>query len=499
MQRRFLYSTVIAVFSFSFFILSCNKLDTTDIGSDLIPVVDNINTFDTVLSITSSQSFFEDSTRISRTDNHVLGRISNDPLFGTTNANIYLQLKPGFYPYFFGNAKDTINPMLDPNTGFDSVVLCLDYKGFWGDSTMLQQITVKEVIDDDFRDSVYTAKKIDYQPTTGAILGNAMVDIRQLPQWQKFTGRKDSVQNQIRIKLSNAFANTIFNSDSTSPAGNFKTDSLFRKFLNGFAIEAGNMGNALMYCNLADVKTNLEIYYRKKNGGAIDTTFSSFKLNATTNIINIPPSGTANNVVRNRAGFPVANPAADEIYLQTTPGTYANLSIPALSTFGNRIIHRAELIVEQVPTDPIFDKIFSVPTYLYLDLKDTTVEDKWKPVYIDLNPSEIYNPDDASDFFPFNLNIDFNYFGGFVRSKTDQFNNSIKFYNFNITRYVQKVVTTNIPNYSFRLFSPYTISYPQYSNGFLSYGNSLAFGRVKVGGGTNPNYKMRLRIIYSKI
>lgn len=497
MQQRFLY--FIVTFVFSFFLLSCNKLDTTDVGSDLIPAVDNVNTFDTVLSITSTQSFFADTNKISRTEDHVLGRISNDPLFGTTTANIYLQLKPNFYPYFFGNAKDTINPILNPKTGFDSVVLCINYKGFWGDSTMPQQITVKEVLDDDFRDSVLLFKKIDYHPTTGATLGSAVVDIRELPQWKKFIGRKDSVRNQIRIKLSDAFANTIFNSDSTAPNGNFRTDSLFRKFLNGFAVEAGNMGNAVMYCSLTDINTNLEIYYRKKNGGAIDTTFSSFKLNSATNLIDLPPSATANNIIRNRAGYPISNPAADEIYLQTTPGTYANLSIPALSTFGNRIIHRAELIVEQIPTDPVFDKIFISPTFLYLDLRDTTVEEKWKPIYTDLNPGENYNPDNPSFFFPFNLNIDFNYFGGFVRSKNDQFNNNINYYNFNITRYVQKVVTTNIPNYSFRLFSPYSILYQQYSNGFIPYRNSMCFGRVKVGGGSNPNYKMRLRIIYSKI
>ncbi|MBK7885609.1 MAG: DUF4270 family protein [Chitinophagaceae bacterium] len=499
MQRRFLYIVSIIVFSCCFFIVSCNKLDTTDIGSDLIPVVDNVNTFDTVLTVVSAQELFEDTTRIGRSEDHVLGRISNDPLFGTTDANIYVQLKPTFYPYYFGSANDTINPQLDPKTGFDSVVLCLNYRGFWGDSTIPQQITVKEVVDEDFRDSVLVTKKLSYKPTTGATLGSTIIDIRDLPKWQTFSGRKDSVRNQIRIKLSNAFANSIFNSDTTAPGGNFRTDSLFRKFLNGFAIEAGNMGNAIMYSNLADSTTKLEVYYRKKNKAGIDTTYSSFKLNTTPNGFNGNFSATANNVTRNRVGFPISNPGPDEIYLQTTPGTYANLSIPTLSTFGNRIIHRAELIIEQVPTDPLFDKVFSVPDYLYLDLRDTpAIPEKWKPIYFDLDPGTNYNPDNASFFFPAN-GVDFNYFGGFARNKTDQFSNAIKYYNVNITRYVQKIITTNIPNYSFRLFSPYSITYPQYNSGEFRYRNSLSFGRVKVGGGSHANYPMRLRIIYSKL
>ncbi len=498
MLRNIHPAVTFAIFLLSSFLLSCNKLDTTDVGSDLIPTVDNIHTFDTVLTVNATQGIFDDTTSVGRSQNHVLGNISNDPLFGTTRANIYFQLKPTFFPYYFGSPKDTINPAFDPKTGFDSVVLCLSFKGFWGDSALPQQFIVKEVTDENFRDSVNKSRSVKYQPNTGAVLGTTMVDIRQMPNWIKFTGRKDSVRNQIRIKLSDAFANSIFNCDTTAPSGNFRTDSLFRKFLNGFAVEAGNMGNALMYCNLDDAATSLEVYYRRKNGGAVDTAFSSFRLNAITNLTAILPSATANNVVRNRAGFPVSNPSQDEIYLQTSPGTYADLTIPALSTLSNRIVHRAELIVEQIPTDPIMDNIFKAPTQLYIDLKDTTVDARWKPIYFDLDPNVLYNPDAASGFFP-SRGINFNYFGGFVRTKKDQFNNFITYYNFNITRYVQKIVTTGLHNYPLRLYAPYELFYPQYSAFTLGYNNSLAFGRIKVGSGTNANYKMRLRIIYSKL
>jgi hypothetical protein len=116
-----------------------------------------------------------------------------------------------------------------------------------------------------------------------------------------------------------------------------------------------------------------------------------------------------------------------------------------------------------------------------------------------LNPGVGYDPDfKLGSFFPTG-GIDFLYYGGYARDKKDQFNNLIKYYNFNITRYVQQIVTNHTPNYSLRLFAPSEFTYSQYSSGFIPFGNRLAEGRIKVGGGNNPNYKMRLRLVYSKI
>ena len=42
------------------------------------------------------------------------------------------------------------------------------------------------------------------------------------------------------------------------------------------------------------------------------------------------------------------NPAGDNfVYIQTSPGSYATLKIPGLTGLSNRIIHRAELIMDQ--------------------------------------------------------------------------------------------------------------------------------------------------------
>jgi Domain of unknown function (DUF4270) len=492
-QKRILSIATIALL-FSLIFVGCSKLDTTDIGGDLLPAVDNINTFEEILTINTTQGIFNtDSTQVSRTEDHVIGKINNDPLFGTTTANIYAQFKPTFYPYYYSIPKDSF-------VAFDSVVLCLAYKGGWGDTmNTLLQLQVKEIPyvlnNNGGWDSVTEVKDINFAPAMiGSVIGNATVNIPSLSNYIVYANHKDSVKNQIRIKLSSAFANSLFARDSNVLGNNsFRSDSLYRVFNNGFAIEANGTGNALLYTNFNDAATKLEIHYRKKNGATVDTTYAAFKVSVP-NANGVKLSSTANKIVRNRTSFS----SPDELYLQTTPGSYANLSIPALSTLSNRIIHRAEIIVEQIP-DPV-SPLLSAPEFLYLDLKDTGSIDRWKPIYLDLNPSIGYNPDNSSVYSFFtNSGVDLSYFGGFQRDKKDPFGSGmIKYYNFNITRYVQQIVTRRASNYPLRLYAPYNLKYPQY-NFVVPYFNRLADGRVKVGGGNNANYKMRLRIVYSKI
>jgi len=499
-QKRILVIAIITLLFFSYFNSGCSKLDTTDIGSELLPAVDNIHTFDTLLSINTSQGISNiDSTIVGSVDDQVLGKIS-DPLFGSTQASVFVQLKPSYFPFYYGNAMDTINNSLAPGTGFDSVVLCLSYKGFWGDSSVPVGLDVWSVPVNagGLWDSLYQPKNINYAPPLGSKLGSATIDVRRLGDFFKYANKKDSASNQIRIKLSNSFANSLFGLDSL---GNnpFRSDSLFRLFQNGFAVTV-NSGNSLLYTNFTDSTSKLEVHYRRKNAGVLDTTYTAFRIYTVLGSSMIAPSVSANNIVRNRAGYPVNFPTSNEVYVQSSPGTYANLNIPGLSGLSNRVIHRAEIIMEQIP-DPTSTQ-FTAPRILYLELKDTGATIKYKPVYLDLNPGVVYDPDNLNYFFP-SSGVDYTYHGGYVRDKTDQFGNPIKYYNFNITRYVQSIVTQHIPNYPLRVSAPYKIEYPQYISSFddgkRAGNNKLSYGRIKLGSGTNANYKMRLRLVYSKL
>ena len=196
MNKRIIITALTGLFAILVSTYSCTKLDTTTLGTDVIPVVDNINTFADTLNIVSTQGIFNDTSTISSTDDHALGLITNDELFGQTDASIYFQLKPRFYPYYYGQANDTV-------IGIDSIVLALKYRGFYGDSTIPQTLQVSEVSQsaNGLWDSIYQPRPVNFVVPTASVLGTKTVDIRNLKNQVKFGNNKDSATYQIRIKL----------------------------------------------------------------------------------------------------------------------------------------------------------------------------------------------------------------------------------------------------------------------------------------------------------
>ena len=499
MQKRILPIAVIAITIISLIGWSCTKLDTTDIGGDQLPAVDNVHTFDTTLLINSSQGYFNDTiTAVGIGEDHAVGSISNDPIFGRTTANIFMQVKPSFYPYYFGNAGDTL-------VALDSVVLCLKYTGFWGDNTTPVRLEVREINDVKFKDSFARVNRINYEPSYSGspLLGSANIDSRRLADTVKYRNGKNYSVNQIRIKITDpTWINRLFGRDTISTPGNnaFRNDSIYRILYNGLAVVANGPGNGLLYVSIADTATKLEIHYKKRKSGVTDTAYSSFRINTSYgDIKNNPPSSTGNFVSRDRSGSPSSFLNSNEHFLQTSPGTFVNLNIPGLATFPNAIIHRAEITIEQVPANALTDSAFSAPNFLYLDLKDTGAANKYKPVYYDLNTGISYDPDNKTGYyFPSGGQIDFNYFGGYKRKKTNA-TGTFNFYTFNISRYIQHLITEHRPNYGLRVWAPFDIFYPQYATELISFSNNIAYGRVKIGSATNVNHPLKLRIIYSKL
>lgn len=477
-------------------IVSCTKFDTTTLGTDLLPVVDNVNTFADTLEVVSTQGADMDTVSVKRDVFHALGHIDDDPIFGKTTGNIYVQLKPTFYPYFFGNSR------LDTLVAIDSIVVGLNYRGTYGDTTVVQQIQLSEIVDNSFRDSSFKSRPTTYAPVLGAVLGSTSITPKGLYNKVILRGGKDSVTSQIRIKITDAaFINKVFTRDSTpNPAKNaFYNDSAFRRDFNGLAItSSGTSGNGLMYISLTDARTRMEIYYRKTNSGVKDTSVANFLVAGTSGALF--PSANANQIIRDRSMAPASLPSTDFNYIQASPGDAIKVTIPALNTFKqtNRIIHRAYLQINQVPQNPLVDAIFPAASFAYLDLKDTGTT-KFKPLYFDLNPNSVYSPDQSTAFFPSFINQE--YFGGAFKTKTVDSIGSYTSYELNMSRYIQRMVTTNGINYELRVRTPFDLSYPQYSLNPIEYANQIAFGRIRVASGANPSkaLKMKLIVIYSKI
>jgi hypothetical protein len=475
-------TSVLLIFS------ACKKInESTELGDDLIPAVDNINTFDTTISVETYNGIFEvlsDSTRSVSTDQYFLGHINNDPLFGVTDASIYLELKPTFYKFGFKNIGHADSLFLD------SAVLVLDYIDTYGDTTVPQTIDVREITSQFKFDSNYYVNRNSF--SVGASLLQSPKTFLPSSLNDSVKAYLDTTRSQLRIKLDHAFGEKLLLADSTGTPAPFASDSAFRDFFKGFAIIPANTnGNAIMAFNLGGANTKLAFYYRYQKGGTgianQDTTVDYFRFTTV--------SASANKIERTHSPAVVAastSPAEDPlVYIQATPGTFANIKIPALATLSNRVVHRAELIMEQV-YDPS-DTIFPPPPALFLDAWDAA-DSKFRTIPYDLAP-------DGQGGFNFGS------FGTFPRNQLDpNSGKNIRVWKFNVSRYVQHVLTQTVPYFDLRVFAPYYTAawyraYPTTAelNQNIFVNTSIARGRVRLGGGNHPTQKMRLRIVYSKI
>jgi len=461
-------------FSSFFFFLSCKKInEATSLGDNLVPAVDNVHTFEVALNATTSNVLFNDTTQVFYNDPLALGDI-NDPEFGHTHANIDFTITPsvfGTYP-FVKNDPDSLH--------IDSVVLSLSYLAAWGDTMIngLQTVRVYEIDPNaGFSDTSffkYSDPATDFA-TTGAELGSATYSIRNLKDTITLIRGKDTstVNNVVRIRLDNSLGDRFTQFDTTN---GYKNDSAFNRVFSGLAIKADQTGNALSYFNLADfTKTKLTVYFRY---GKIDTTKSFDFYHSTTR-------GQSNYINRENGSNYLTylnNQASDKIYLQSAPGSYVSIKIPALDTFGNKVIHRAEIVAEKIPS--LSDDIFTVPSQLILDRKNKSAPDTAFMLQNDLVAEA-------------NGSIGFSAFGGTLLS-----DNSFRF---NISRYIQSIVTKHVPNDTLRIYAP--LRTDLFNSNFKTYLknipiiNAIAKGRVVLGGGSyaDSTMRLRLRIIYSNL
>ncbi|MBP7108530.1 MAG: DUF4270 domain-containing protein [Chitinophagaceae bacterium] len=495
MKNRYFFLNLIAIVTTVAIVFSaCRRInEATELGGGLIPPVDGINTFDTLINVQTFNDTFglaTDSQYLDKNQEFFLGRINNDPFFGKTDARMFFELKPLVYPYSFGNAH--------PDSLFiDSVVLVMDYIETYGDTNTVQTVNVYEMDNipaNNFKvDSNYLIRKEHF--SYSALLGSKTFAPKSLKDSVKVF--RDTSRNQLRIRLDNSFGTRLLSYDSskTSLNGAYANDSAFKSKLKGFAVRSMSSGNAVMGFNLNGVNTKLAIYYRYDKRVVpttpkLDTTVAYFSFFSSL-------CAAANYIQRDYSGTPVeasvGGAISDQIaYIQTTPGTFTTIKIPDLATVNNRLIHRAELIIEQLYD--LSDSTFSVPDLLYLDAFDPsiTANYKYRTIPYDLSINSAGS---------FNLGS----FGSFPTMSVDGAGNKIRVWKFNLSRYVQHILTGTQSIYDFRLLAPFSfieqfgippgadITIP------ISINTSVAKGRVRVGGGNHPTQRMRLRLIYSKL
>ena len=474
------------LFSFSLLLVvsSCRKInEATDLGDEIIPGVDGVNTFDTTLFVETYDTIFnptKDSIRVGRTEHHILGNIVSDPFFGKTNAKIFLELKPEFYRWNFSGvySKDSLY--------IDSIVMVLGWSGTYGDTVAPQRVRVWEMDPtNDFKIDTFSNKYMlreQYFTYTSNLLGTKDFFPYQLND--SVYSFQDTTAGQLRIKLNNSFGRRLLDYDTTNA---YQSDSAFKTHVKGFAIDADeSFGNALMsFAIYNNPKTKLAIYYRYTKGGQDDTTVSYFQFTG----------ASAQHNYINRFNFSSTMaatwtpPQDDYVYLINAPGSYATIKIPGLRNLSNSVVNRAELIAEQV-YDPS-DITFTPPEALMLDVYDSALGTyKYVPYDFSADQTGVINQS----------------FGSYGKNAADGAGNPIRVWKFNITRYVQNVLTKRDSLHEFRIFTHRFVNEGMYLPSVGSYNyvtailnSRFAFGRVRLGGGTHPTQRMRLRIVYTKI
>ncbi len=484
--RKVTYFTIAVTLLFS-----CTRISTSELGLDFLSQ-DAISTRDTILDVETETVVMEDSLRIYPTDQHMLGDITNDPIFGTTSASIFLQLKPGFYPFFIKGTKDSII--------VDSVVLILSYKGFYGDSSKPVKIYVNK-IDPSTPLTVGKLYASNYPNAYGIRKGIALGN----PKLFDFASAKDSINDrfenatrQIRLRLNQSLGTELLKTYDSN--GVYRNDTTFRDAFPGFALStnAADNHNALIRLALLDSNTKLALYYSTSATGSVtrDTLVTHFRFNYYT-------AQNANFILRNRAASEIASHlngfAKDSlVYVQTSPGTMVKIKVPGLKTFENKIIHRAELIAEQVPDAARLtttDSYMTAPNFLFLGVYDSATK-QLRSVPNDYQG--VVNPQLLAQF------------GGQKITKSLNGFSNVATYNFNVSRYVQGLIARKDSLFDFRLYAPVNDSikfvqpYPFnkiQATDFLttSLGNQPAIGRVRLGGGSHSKFKMRLRIFYTNL
>lgn len=455
--------------------VQCTKIDITSVGSGLIPGVDNIHTFDTTFNITANN--FDDVTAcdsIGPGDLLASGIITNEPLFGSAKGEMYFNFKPSSFPVNLPT-HDTLSMEVD------SVVLVLKYSHSFGDTNTVQKLKVYNLLLGLKRDSIYkTCNRMAYDPD---LVGEAtFIPARLRDSIHVF---KEDDANQLRIKLDNSLGVQFIKNQK-----DLTSDSVFNLMFRGLAVvpDEATGGNALNYFNLSSQSSRISIYTRSVRDTIKDTSIINLSLTSL--------SSQANYVEKDRGASEITqhlsnNPAGDEIlYIQSYPGgSYAKLNIPGLENFPNNVVNRAELIVQQ-EYDPAADN-FAPPRFLFLDIKDTSGD------YIPI----------PCDFTITQLQAGFPNLGGVARKVTDNNGKQVVRYTFNITRYVQSILTKSEENAEIRLRAPFYVeslkSYVdrcgQLVNPFSYPVNTVSDGEVKLSGTNGSSSAIRLHLIYSKL
>ncbi|HET8962997.1 MAG TPA: DUF4270 family protein, partial [Chitinophagales bacterium] len=433
---------------------SCKR--PTMLGEDLIPPYDQLHSQrqDTFTIITTNLP--DDSAITSFNVFYALGSLNNTD-FGKSSAGIYTQVN-----------LPTNNLYLGPNAVVDSIVLNLNYGGFYGDSTSTQTVNVYKMVDRFITTIPYFSDaKFHYLPVS---IGKKSNFIPKPYDSTIVYGKKAAPA--LRIKMNDAFVQDFLNPGDTTK---FLNDTLFTNFLKGLYIETDTLSgfkNNMILLNLYSSLSGMAVYYHNDLADSLTVLFPLLgpKVNTFTH-----------NYAGTNALLPLTNPNYETgdslLYVQGLTGLKAYIQIPYLTNLEGVAINKAEITFTLAR--PI-DSIFPPPNELMFITSDSLKKNQF--IFRDYATETFISVVDQDVIFS---GITYDY-GGNLLSNVDEFGQTVMTYKFNLTRHFQKVIQGDLPNNGFML-----IVFPGYR-----IPNSVILGGS---GHSNENLKPYLSITYTNV
>ncbi len=337
--------------------------------------------------------------------NYLLGRL-DDPYFGVSVSNMYIQPKLEFVSVDFSNAE------------LDSIVLILAYDsaGLYGP---LEEPFGLEVfrLDQDLPSANLTSdQSFTYNPMP---LGSKtfVPNLDSITFYDYALNVRDTVsRSQLRIPLAREFGEEIMSLDTSF----FSSNDDFLNYLRGLTIRPTSETKGMLGINLLDAYTGVMLYYTRD-----DTLNQQFQFNL--DLFSTRYTEFQHDI----SGAPVeqfvnAESVSDSlVFVQGMAGVIGKVSIPHAKNLGDVIVNKAELYVpvasesnEDYKSYPLIDRIM-----LYYTNAD----------------GEIVLIDDIQGNLDRRLDLDATYGG------TESYEDFISAYKLNISSHFQKMVEGTAP------------------------------------------------------
>jgi hypothetical protein len=474
-MKKFLWSPSTGTFVIAILMSVATLLngckENTILPPDMVPPVDNINTFQDLSQQVITDNIYQDSiitggvsksSRVSSASTfyHGLGTIELDPIFGKTTASFHVEVIPGSANFQFKSQYTGTHRTID------SVVLSIPYVTSFGDTLHPSQQTfsVYRSLKTFSRDSTqyeFTQDVVDYSRP----LGSQTVNFQTFRSDSPYVGTAKAAP-QLRFKLNQWFIDSLEAQVDSATKGAAASFSQYLEWWKGFSVQPeANNGSTIGY--FSTYNTRMYIYYRYTNTDNLADT--------AVDVFSFDPSycNRFNTITRNYSGTPIEPILTNQpvngdsvLFIQNEPGMAAVLRFPTLASLDNRIVNKAELIFTAVsPYMFDFNTIYGVVPRMQIFKTDDTG--------LDAIPSD-YN------------SLGSTYVNG---SKSELVKNGQTYtqYKFNLTQTFQKVISQKDTTFRLKIMG-------------LNVGLPGAYRVMLRGSGSDATeFKPTLNLIYTKL